>query len=78
MTGKTIPLTLATIGAALAFSVPAGAQGSAIPECLDSPALCKPTVSKPAEKSGGKAVRLRTQPKVNFDGTWRAGSHIMY
>ena len=77
MTGKMIPLTLATVGAALAFAVPAGAQSSMIPECLESKALCQPAGSKPASKPRGQDVRLRSQPKVNADGTWRAGNHIM-
>lgn len=77
MTGKMIPLTLASVGAALAFAVPAGAQGSMIPECLESKALCQPASSKPPGKPGGQNVRLRSQPKVNADGTWRAGNHIM-
>ena len=77
MTGKMIPLTLATIGAALAFAAPAGAGGSAIPECLESPGLCQPAGSKPTGKPQQDA-RLRTQPRANNDGTWRAGNHIMY
>ena len=77
MTGKMIPLTLATASAALAFAVPAGAGGSMIPECLETPALCQPVGSKPADKPRNQGVRLKAQPKVNADGTWRAGSHIM-
>ena len=77
MTGKTIPAILATVGAALAFAVPVGAQGSMIPECRETPALCQPVGSKPAGKPRGHDLRLKAQPKVNADGTWRAGDHIM-
>lgn len=77
MTGK-IPLTIVTIGAALAFAAPAGAGGSMIPECLESPGLCQEVGSKPGEKPQGQNVRLRIQPKVNADGTWRAGNHVMH
>ena len=48
MTGKTIPVTLTIVGAALAFAVPAGAQGSMIPECRETPALSQPAGSEPA------------------------------
>ena len=51
MAGKMIPLTLATVAVTLAFAVPAGAQGSMIPECLESKALCQPVGSKPAGES---------------------------
>jgi hypothetical protein len=77
MTGKMIPLTLATFAVTLAFAVPAGAQGSMIPECLESKALCQPVGSKPAGKPQSQNVRLRSQPKLNADGTWRAGNHTM-
>jgi hypothetical protein len=76
MTGKTIPVTLASVGAALAFAVPAGAQGSMIPECRETPSLCQPG-SQPAGKLRGQNLWLKVQPKVNADGTWRAGDHIM-
>ena len=76
MTGKMIPL--ATVAAALAFAAPANAGGSAIPECLQTPALCQPVASKPAEKPRNQSgARLKAQPKVSADGTWRAGNHIM-
>ena len=78
MTGKLIPLTLATVGAALAVAVPAGARGSMIPECLDSKVLCEPSGSKPAGKPRKQEARPRIQPTINTDGTWRAGNHIMY
>jgi hypothetical protein len=77
MTGKTIPVTLATVVAALAFAVPAGAQGSMIPECLETPALCQPVGSKPAGKPRSQDLRPKAQPKVSADGTWRAGNHVM-
>ena len=77
MAGKMIPLTLATVGVTLAFAVPAGAQGSMIPECLESKALCQPVESKPTGKPQSQNVRLRSQPRANADGTWRAGNHTM-
>ena len=78
MAGKLIPLTLSTLGAALAFAVPAGAQGSKIPECPASTTLC-PAVGSPAtEPRRGQGAWLRIQPTVNSDGTWRAGDRIMY
>ena len=77
MTVKTIPLTLATVSAALAFAAPASAGGSMIPECQQSKALCQPTGSQPAGKPRSQDVRPRSQPKLNTDGTWRAGNHIM-
>ena len=76
MTRKTIPLTLATVGAALAFAVPAGAGGSMIPECRESPELCQPAGSKP-DKHRKQNVRLKAQPRANTDGTWQAGNHVM-
>jgi hypothetical protein len=48
-----------------------------IPECLESKALCQPVGSKPAGKPQSQNVRLRSQPKLNADGTWRAGNHTM-
>ena len=78
MTGKTIPITLATVVTALAFAAPGGAQRSMIPECLESPTLCQPTTSKPSGKTKNQGVRPRTQPTSNGDGTWRAGDRIMY
>jgi hypothetical protein len=76
MTRKTIPLTLATVGAALVFAVPAGAGGSMIPECRESPGLCQPASSKP-DVHRKQNVRLKAQPRVNTDGTWQAGNHVM-
>jgi anti-sigma factor RsiW len=78
MTRKAIPLTFATIGAALAFAAPAGAAGSRIPECLDSQALCQQVGVEQAGQPQGPNARPKIKPTVNADGTWRAGDRIMY
>ena len=78
MIGKVIPLTLATVGAALAFAAPAGAAGSRIPECLDSEALCNQVGVEQAGQPQSQNARPKIKPTVNADGTWRAGDRIMY
>jgi len=78
MTRKVIPLTFATIGAALAFAAPAGAAGSRIPECLDLEALCSQVGFAPAGQPQSQNARPKIKPTANADGTWRAGDRIMY
>ena len=75
MTSK-IPLTIVTVGAALAFAVPAGAQSSLV-ACPESTTACQPVGAR-HDKTRGQDARLRIQPKLTGNGTWRAGSHIMY
>jgi hypothetical protein len=76
MTPK-IPLTIVTVGAALAFAVPAGAHSSRV-GCLESTAACQPVGKRPIDKTRSHSVRPRIQPKLTGNGTWRAGNHIMY
>ena len=76
MTPK-IPLIIVTVGAALAFAVPAGAQDSRI-GCLETTGVCQPVGDRPSDKPKNQSVRLRIQPKLQSGGTWRSGSHIMY
>ena len=76
MTPK-IPLIIVTAGAALAFAVPAGAQDSRV-GCLESTAVCPPVGARPIDKTRSQSVRPRIQPKLLGNGTWRAGTHIMY
>jgi hypothetical protein len=76
MTPK-IPLTIVTVGAALAFVVPAGAQSSRV-ACPESTATCQPVGARHIDRARGQDARLRIQPKLSGNGTWRAGNHIMY
>ena len=76
MTRK-IPLIIVTVGAALAFAVPAGAQSSRA-GCLESTPACKPVGARPIDKPRGQDARLRIQPKLTGNGTWRAGNHTMF
>jgi hypothetical protein len=78
MAGKSIPLTFATLGAALAFAIPAGAQGSKIPECSEPGVSCPPAGSTSTGRVSGQGARLKFQPTVNTDGTWRVGNRIAY
>jgi len=75
MTPK-IPLTIVTVGAALAFAVPAVAQSSVV-ACPESTKACQPVGARP-DKPRSQDARLRIQPKLTGNGTWRAGKHIMY
>jgi hypothetical protein len=76
MTPK-IPLLIVTVGAALAFAVPAGSQNSRV-GCLETTAACQPVGDRPSQKPKNQSVRPRIQPKLQGNGTWRSGSHLMY
>ena len=76
MTPK-IALIIATIGAALALAVPAGAQSSVV-ACPTSTQTCQPVGARPIDKTRSQGARPRIQPKLQGNGTWRIGDHIMY
>jgi hypothetical protein len=76
MTPK-IALIIVTVGAALAFAVPAGAQSSVV-ACPQSTQACQPVGARPINKTRSHDARLKIQPKLQGNGTWRVGSHIMY
>jgi hypothetical protein len=73
-----VSLITATVGAALAFAVPA--NGS--PGCPAQRGACQPVGVRPIDqRPRSESVRPTVKPQLNTDRqgqtTWRAGDHIM-
>jgi len=73
-----VSLITATIGAALAFAVPANSS----PGCPEQRGACQPVGVRPIDQPPrSKSVRPMVKPQLYTDRqgqtTWRAGDHII-